>query len=180
MPETLACETGTPAICTHRAKGQHPAALFPWREHEWAQPSRGDGFSLGPRTYGATRPVWHCGLPATVRKLPGTQIGACIMELMRVSIRHHLHSVWNPRAARAIQVYRQEKGKAMGTFERCGGRGGRWSWLFPTEGRFDSALPQIPPVLLAAGKTAPAGRGIPEIWRTRNVGRFESGRRRPI
>ena len=75
-------------------------------------------FSLGPRTYGATRPVWHCGLPATVRKLPGTQIGACIIELMRVSIRHHLHSVWNPRAARAIQVYRQEKEKAIGTFER--------------------------------------------------------------
>lgn len=124
MPETLACETGTPAICTHRAKGQHPAALFPWREHEWAQPSRGDGFSLGPRTYGATRPVWHCGLPATVRKLPGTQIGACIMELMRVSIRHHLHSVWNPRAARAIQVYRQRKKKAIGTFERHGGRVG--------------------------------------------------------
>ena len=118
MPETLACETGTPAICTHRAKGQPPTALFPWREHEWAQPSRGDGFSLGPRTYGATRPVWHCGLPATVRKLPGTQIGACIIELMRVSIRHHLHSVWNPRAARAIQVYRQRKKKATRTFER--------------------------------------------------------------
>lgn len=167
MPETLACETGTPAICTHRAKGQHPTALFPWREHEWARLSRGDGFSLGPRTYGATRPVWHCGLPATVRKLPGTQIGACIIELMRVSIRHHLHSVWNPRAARAIQVYRQEKEKAIGTFGRYGGRGGRWFDFFPTEGRFDSALPQrnTSYVLLAAGKTAPAGRGIPDIWR---------------
>lgn len=111
MTGALACAAATSAICTHRAKGQHPTALFPWREHEWARPSRGDGFSLGPRTYGATRPVWHCGLPATVRKLPGTQIGACIIELMRVSIRHHLHSVWNPRAARAIQVYRQRKRK---------------------------------------------------------------------
>ena len=118
MTGALACAAATSAICTHRAKGRHPTALFPWREHEWARPSRGDGFSLGPRTYGATRPVWHCGLPATVRKLPGTQIGGCIMELRSVSIRHHLHSVWNPRAARAIQVYRQRKKKATRTFER--------------------------------------------------------------